>query len=459
MGEKWDAWHMRAKDRGEPPGMNYIAEAFDQFQLLCDVNGFNDHQVHGVLRFEVGPDEEVLKKAVTLSIEAIPILGTRYVAGARPCWTSLDPQDSGRAFVMAQTEVEFESFVASRVDESLGPQVMVCALKASPSAVAFKMNHMVCDGTGFKQYLYLLAEIYSRLMADSEYRPNAITGDRSMRCVLQRIAIGAKLKSLFLQRKENNLAGGSRFPLSDGGEVRPFILTRKLGVERTAALIDRGRQKGATLNDVVLSAYYRCLFKRLALSPGAGLQIPVMVDMRRYLDDGGEFTSLTNLASTAMTQLEYRPEEHFEGTLRRVKAMMDRKKARSIGLNGFIKINLIFQIFGDRIANHLLRSILKNPLLCMTNLGVLDSARICFGELHPYDAFLCGSIKYKPYFQLAMSSYRGQLTLSVNLCGSADDRERILCFLGEVDADLSGWALECSAELSLAQSEPGALAF
>ena len=42
-----------------------------------------------------------------------------------------------------------------------------------------------------------------------------------------------------------------------------------------------------------------------------------------------------------------------------------------------------------------------------------------FGDLRPYDAFLCGSIKYKPYFQLAMSSYDGQLTLSVNLYGSA----------------------------------------
>jgi len=74
-----------------------------------------------------------------------------------------------------------------------------------------------------------------------------------------------------------------RFPLSDGGEAWPFILTRKLGRERTAELKKYGRAKGATLNDVVLTAYYRCLFQRLAMSPGTELQIPVMVDMRRYL--------------------------------------------------------------------------------------------------------------------------------------------------------------------------------
>ena len=321
--------------------MDSTAEVFDQFQQLCDVKGFNDHQVHCVLRFEYLPDAEILKGAVISSIEAIPILGTRYIEGIRPRWTSLDPTEFGRAFVTASTETEFEEFLGSRVDESLGPQVRVCLLKSSPFAVAFKMNHMVCDAGGFKEYLYFLCNIYSKLMADPEFRPAPADGDRSIRGVLKRFGVGAKLKSLFLQSKENNLTGGARFPLSDSEESRPFILTRKLGRGRAAELKDFGRAKGATLNDVVLTAYYRCLFQRLALSPGSEVQIPVMVDMRRYLKEVGNFVSLTNLASTVVTQLEYRPEESFEGTLVRVKAIMDKKKGNNIGLNGFVKLDLI----------------------------------------------------------------------------------------------------------------------
>lgn len=218
--------------------------------------------------------------------------------------------------------------------------------------------------------------------------------------------------------------------------MRPFILTHKLERERTAALKDYGRAKGATLNDVVLTAYYRCLFQRLALSPGTKLTIPVMVDMRRYLRETGELVSLTNLTSTVSTRLEYRPEERFEGTLVRVKAIMDEKKGSNIGLNGFIKLNLMYSIFGDRIANRLLKSSLKNPLICMTNVGILDAAQISFGELCPHDAFLCGSIKYKPYFQLAMSSYEGEITLSVNLYGNPSDRDRVLSFFDEIDREL-----------------------
>jgi len=73
--------------------MDFTAEAFDQLQRAFDRNGFNDHQLHCVLRFDSGaaPDASVLRRAVAASIEAIPILGARYVDGAIPRWTPLDP--------------------------------------------------------------------------------------------------------------------------------------------------------------------------------------------------------------------------------------------------------------------------------------------------------------------------------------------------------------------------------
>jgi NRPS condensation-like uncharacterized protein len=419
--------------------VDYTAEVFDQIQRLFNTNGFNDHQLHCVLRFEQGLNGEVLKKAVIASMEAIPVLGARYVEGDHPHWTSLDPTDFDRAFVIARTERELEDFVVSRVDESVGPQIRVCLLNTTPFTLALKMNHMVCDAAGFKTYLYFLCKVYSGLIAEPGYRPNAITGDRSMRGVLNRFGMGVKLKSLYLQSDENNLTGGVCFPLSVDSETRPFILTHKIGRERMTALKTYGKANGSTLNDVLLTAYYRCLFQRLALFPGAILQIPVAVDMRRYLGGSENRPDLTNLSSTVLTQMECRPEEHFEGTLGRVKAIMDEKKSSNIGLNGFIKLDMIYRILGDRIANHLLRSRLKNPLICMTNVGILDSSKISFGGLRPCDAYLCGSIKYRPYFQLAISSYNGELTLSVNLSGSASDQDNILSFLNEIDAELSRW--------------------
>ena len=95
--------------------------------------------------------------------------------------------------------MEFEEFLVSRVDEGLGPQVRVCLHDSSPFSVALKMNHMVCDAAGFKPYLQFLCKIYSGLMANPAYKPAEITGDRSMRGVLKRFCMGAKLKCLILQ--------------------------------------------------------------------------------------------------------------------------------------------------------------------------------------------------------------------------------------------------------------------
>jgi len=416
--------------------MDYAAEIFDQIQLLFDVNGFNDHELHCVLRFERAPDAKILEKSVLASIEAIPILGARYIDGARPRWTNLDPNDFGRAFTIVKTETEFEAFLVSRVDEGEGPQVRLGLLDAGPFAIALKMNHMICDAAGLKQYLELLCRIYSRLAVDPAYRPATMTGDRSMRGVLARFDLGVKFKALFFQSGDNNRTGDRRFPLSGDAEAQPFILTRKLGKNRVAALKTYCRAKGATLNDAVLTALYRCLFRELSLRPGEELQIPVMVDMRRFLGETAELKALTNLSSMVVTHLDYRPEERFEDALGRVKAVMDEKKGADIGLNAFIKLDLLYRICGDELANRRLRSRLKNPFICMTNVGILDPARLSLGDLRPHDAFLCGSIKHQPYFQLAMSSYDGELTLSVNQYGNAADRARIVGLFDEIEADL-----------------------
>ena len=239
--------------------MNYPAEIFDQMQLLFDLTGFNDHQLHCVLRFESEPDAELLKRAVISSIEAIPILGTRYVdEGRGPRWESIDSARLGDACVVARTEMEFDEFITSRIDETTGPQIKVCLLGSDHPAIALTMNHMVCDAAGFKEYLYFLCEIYGGITAGPGYRPIAIAGDRSMRGVLERFGMGMKLKSLLAQSKDNNRSGDYRFPLSEGGDARPFILTRKLGRERLDAIKGYCRARGATLNDAALTAYYRC---------------------------------------------------------------------------------------------------------------------------------------------------------------------------------------------------------
>lgn len=421
--------------------MKYTAEAFDQMQQLWGVKRFNDHQLRCVLRFEHRLDAKSLSRAVNASIRAFPILATRYICGRRPHWTTLDTGDLRRALVVARDETEFEGFVASKVDESIGPQVRVCLLNSAPFSIALKMNHMVCDAADFKAYIYFLGDMYTGVTPDPCYGLGESIEDRSVRRVLKCFSLGVRVKSLLLESNQNNHSGGSRFPLSGSHETPPFVLTRKLGRGRTATIKRYGKAKGATLNDVLLTAFYRSLFRRLNLSHGAKLRVPVMVNMRRYLPETNGALSLSNLTSTVSTELNCKSRERFEDTLVRVKSVMDQRKRSNPGLNGFIKLDRAYRILGRTIANRLLMAKMTHPLISMTNMGALDSHRMSFGDQRPCDAFFSGSIKYQPYFQLSASSYDGELTLGVNVLGSNSDRDCILSFFDEIEAELPGWDL------------------
>jgi NRPS condensation-like uncharacterized protein len=194
------------------------------------------------------------------------------------------------------------------------------------------------------------------------------------------------------------------------------------------------------LNDAALAAFYRVLVREIGPAALSALELPVMIDMRRYLGSK-EFVSLRNLASTAITRLRLEPGEGFEKTLARAKAQMDRLKSRDLGLGGFMKMSILVSLTGSsprgqRLAHALLRRGLEHPLICMTNIGEIDSTRLALSGAKIEAAYVCGSIKYKPHFQLALSGFDGSLTLSSNLYGSAEDERRVRAFLAEVEREL-----------------------
>ncbi len=220
-----------------------------------------------------------------------------------------------------------------------------------------------------------------------------------------------------------------------GFATKPFIATRTLDEKNVSRLRELCRERGATINDAALTAYCRVLARRLGRSAREHLEIPIMVDMRRYAPET-EFTSLRNLSSMVITRIRQRDGEPFEETLLKVKSVMDGLKGRRIGLGGLMKLSFPFLLCGERLGSRLLKRALKAPLICMTNIGELDSNRLSFKGSPIQSAFLCGSIKFKPHFQLALSGFAGTLTLSVNLYGSPEDRRMIDSFLQEVNEEL-----------------------
>ena len=416
--------------------MKYKAEIFDRLQYLFEETGFNDHQLHCVIRFENKLDAGVMESAVLLLLKAVPLLSCAYRHNnGDSFWETADISGSGDLFTVAESKADFDAFTVSRTNESTGPQIRVCLHSSSADSLSVIMNHMVCDAAGFKECVYLLSDLYSALLKDPGYMPaHTFNGDRSMQPVTAQIRFSDKIKALLFQGRESNQRKELLFPLSRDENTAPFILTHEIGAERMAVLHDYCRRNNATINDAVLAAYYRALAKTTGME-GKPLNLPIMIDMRRYLQDKTA-DSFTNLSSTVITRITVDCGETFQETLMKVNREMKARKANQMGINGFVKLALLFKLFNGRTGYSIIKKNLKNPYICMTNIGILDPGRLIFEGSPAADAFMCGSIKYRPHFQIALSSFAGRMTFSSNLYGSSEDRRIILNFFSLLDQEL-----------------------
>ncbi|MCI2000378.1 MAG: hypothetical protein LKJ75_10180 [Clostridia bacterium] len=115
---------------------------------------------------------------------------------------------------------------------------------------------------------------------------------------------------------------------------------------------------------------------------------------------------------------------------------MNTKKSKLMGMNVFLKLEFINRMFNSNKSYMIVKKRLKNPYICMTNTGILDSKKLVFDGSPIIDAFMCGSIKYRPHFQIALSSFKNKMTFSSNLYGSKNDYNKILTFFHLLDQEL-----------------------
>ena len=402
--------------------MKYKAEIFDKFFFLYDKTGYSDHQLHCILYFNNHLNAERIKRAAALLMKAVPILSRVYRDyGGEPYWEDACFSEIDFFTIVNDTK-DFERFTFSRTDEAAGPQLKVCLLRQPEGdSLSLVMNHMVCDAVGFKECLYLLSEIYSDLFKN----PDAISvplidGDRSFKKIGKALSLPARMKIYLRGYKDRG--GEYEFPFSRSGDTSPFIAFFEIKRSTYQKIRNLCAGNHVTVNDVVLTAFVRVLSGMLDRD-GEELAFPIMVDMRRYLRDKS-FNALTNLTANSILRITVTPGENFDQTLEKVNAAMSKKKLENIGIDVLLTLEWQFKLYGKKTYS-LLEKAMDNPKIGMTNIGVLDAKKLMFKDSSVINAVMCGSIKYRPYFQLSVSTFKDIMTLCVNLYGDDNDR-RIL---------------------------------
>lgn len=416
----------------------YKAEIFDKIQYCFEEYKCNDHHLRCVMHFDRMLDRSALKKAILFSIDSIPILRCRYVEEYyNSYWEHIDAikyEDVITFIQSSNTAMDLEKIITEKTDTLSGPQIKVFVVTSYKDTLCIIMNHMICDAAGFKDYLYLLSSIYSNLVINPSYIPSkVINGSRSILQVTSRISTLKRAKaifSLYKADKQNLLT----FPLSTGVDSKPLILTYKLdGVQ---CIKEYCKIHNATINDVILTAYYRSLYKILNLKHETSMAIPIMIDLRRYLENR-KAENICNLTSIISSKIRINYSEPFEATLLKVKNEMDSRKDKLPGIGDFEKLSLAFNTFPYFIIKKLLGSISIFPLITLTNIGILDSNKIRFRGACIDNMFMTGSIKYKPYFQLALTTFKNTITFTSNIYGTLEDKQKIQHFFHIIDEELT----------------------
>jgi NRPS condensation-like uncharacterized protein len=427
-----------AKKHGNNNRERFRAEMWDQMQFFY--KEYNDHQLHAVIYFKDLLDRQCIQRAVLFSMDMVPLLGSRFVVNKfRPYWEKVSqyPDADIISFIdCVNPEEEISRFITGTTNELTGPQIMVRVIRSSnKDTLCIVMNHMICDAAGFKEYLYLLSTIYTRLRSGAGGMSEYHEGSRSAKQIYRRFNLWDRLKIALLPNEPLKNKNNVCFPLSKESSLIPFILTHKISQDRFHVLKAYGKAHSATMNDMVLAAYYRALYEILDINQDESLTVPCMVDLRRYLPDK-EADAICNLSSMIMCNIGPEIGVNFEETLGKVNREMSAQKKGYPGLHGLSTLNAVFRFLPFSTVKQLIKRKYVNPLIAISNLGIIDSKRLIFGKTPIEEAFATGSIKYPPYSQLALSSFNNTITFSVSLYGSEKDRESVRTFLDILDKEL-----------------------
>jgi len=209
---------------------------------------------------------------------------------------------------------------------------------------------------------------------------------------------------------------------------------------RFGVIKEYGRQHQASVNDIILTAFYRALFEIVDPPVGIPLPVQVLIDLRRYLPLG-ESSLIRNCLGALYPSITREPGESFDETLTRIREVTKAIKADNPGLGEPLYLGLLFKLgFGlakrisDKIMERLIKSGKLHPLL--SNLRIIDERQLDFGDAEVTDAFVLSLVDYPPHFMLAVSTYRDTMTFTVGFCNATTQRPVIERFFELFQSEL-----------------------
>lgn len=312
------------------------APAFDLFNVYFE--RIYDPTMHMVFAFDGHIDEVVLKSATMRLLEVDPYLRSRFVEGnGVPCWEETGEEEWERAFCFIPAGDGYEekgekdwmppTTPPAPLDVRNGPQLRVSlSREGGGDQITVTCHHGFCDAGGLRDLARQLFATYREIGTDPDFRP-APTGwyDRSMAPVLARFT-AEEIRAA--SDGDEPFVDRWRFPVERMGRGTPRVASRTFSPERLRRAKVFGKEHGATINDIMIAAFFLA-FLKIRDDPediGAPRSLLTSADLRRHHDGAEEYPPM-NLSVAYEVTITAGKEACLEDVIDQVTAVTKQRKA------------------------------------------------------------------------------------------------------------------------------------
>ena len=414
------------------------AELWDKMHYLF--RDFNDRMVHVELTYDFVPDIEALKTVIICAFEKVPVLHSKFVD--MKLWTHWEVMKYNIDDVFT---VEYPDDIDAAADEFLTGYIaptesiqmkIALFIKNGKSKLCMIENHMCMDGGDLKYFLQEFCDNYTKYVTEGKSPVNFRTGSRSYDNVYSGFSKteAGVAKRLF---KNINERDDHRFPLTaDNIRDKSFIAKKKFSVETFDKMKLKGKQLGATINELLLASYFYSVYELAGYPESDKVMISNAIDLRRHMDnmDGKGFTNHTAWMQCAVPE---RGKDIFETVKYVVESSNKFKKDKFMGLYGLPLLNFGYSFMPHAVSEEIIKIGYSNPFMAMSNIGILNSQHYRLGDSEPVDAFMSGAVKYKPFVLLTATTFKKEITLSMCVRGNDEDKKIVNHFFDLMEKNIN----------------------
>lgn len=397
----------------------YNVQPLDLMQFIN--TKYHDPFIHEWIAFENGLDPERLIRAVDKLADAFPLFKCRY-----------DPKRNifienehmtGRDLVRMDDHADRNALIT----ESLDMDKKLVQLTLSRNTLVITISHMLCDGSGFKQLLYLLCDIYNGnssgnldhcMTREFSQLTKGLTG-RAIITLKMLISMMGNYKSIPVYQKAN--------------DENDFVLERKIPQEIMSKVHRSAKNQGATLNDVFLTAYARALGRIYGLKK---IHIPCTVDLRKYAKSK---TGIANLTGSYNLNLRLEDNATFSAALNDTSTLMQKQKQTKNDIAGPMLLVSKYEKSTLEQFLKLYGGMNTSASADYTNLGVLDEKKLVFDGAKVTNAVGYSGLNKAPSFQIAVSSFRGETTVTSLVRCSETEKQKADRILDALVAEIKSF--------------------